>query len=232
MTDLKNNPQLRQTAVSRSRFIPMLFSTPMVQAILHGTKTETRRIIKYPKKITDAKIGFSVFTEATEFEVHGIHETGQFGCSIFNKPVNKGDIIWVRETFFDASNFQDATLFKYKSTIIYKADETFIGCHKWKPSLFMPKNACRLFLEVVSVSVERLQDIDEQSAINEGVGKYKDTAHFCDYMSKPSDRSRFRFAIDSYKSLWQKINGQDSYDLNPWVWVYKFRSVSIPADFC
>ena len=150
-----------------------------------------------------------------------------------------GDIIWVRETFFDATNFQDATLFKENSTIIYKADETFIGCHKWKPSLFMPKSAARIFLKVISISVELLQDIDEESAINEGIEnlsadelKYN---LFRNYLRFESEVNYQDFTTDnpiwSYQTLWQKINGKDSWDKNPFVWVYKFQRIDEPHGF-
>ena len=235
----KQDPQLRQTAVSGSRFVPMLFSTDMVQAILNGTKTETRRIIDLKndnmllvkkesgnKKLID-KIGFVAKQDKSVYE-------------FVKQKILFGDIIWVRETFFDATNFQDATLFKQNSTIIYKADETFIGFHKWKPSLFMPKKACRIFLKVVSVSVEQLQNIDEQSAINEGIenlsAKELNYDIFRNYLRSENEED-FQDAITdnpiySYKTLWQKINGKDSWEKNPFVWVYKFRCIPVPPDFC
>ena len=146
--------------------------------------------------------------------------------------INVGDVIWVRETFFDATDFQDA-LFKDKSTIIYKADETFIGRRKWKPSLFMPKTACRNFLKVVSVHVERLQDIDEQGAINEGVlfDVIIPNINYRAYRDYTNKTDGFVDAKSSYKSLWQKINGTDSWNKNPFVWVYKFERTEKPLDF-
>lgn len=235
MIEYKNNVTIKEQdgncakpLLADSRFVPMLFSTDMVKAILNGTKTETRRIID-----VDNSLDFMGFI------IGDTKRNGQVGFGkdvkiIKNiKPkVNVGDILWVRETFFDATNIQDATLFKENSNIIYKSDETFIGCHKWKPSLFMPKKYCRMFLKVVSVSVERLHDIDEQSAINEGVQKQFSTLfddyRFKDYANVKSD---WRTAIGSFQSLWASINGVDNWDLNPFVWVYKFQRTDEPHGF-
>ncbi len=258
----------------KNKYIPMLYSTDMVQAIMSDTKLETRRIVKYSKKITDEKIGFSVFTEPNEFEVRGTHENGQFGCSIFKKPINKGDIIWVRESYYAWGKwikngtsktgkqkyiFNDLTLNKVGRKYHYLTDvfdkkllrknnnsekENIEGWYK-RNSLFMPKKACRIFLEVVSVSVERLQDIDEQGAINEGVdtcfkkgtqyykeGDYKNyTWHGDGGNDSFSGYSNVENAKQSFQSLWHKINGKDSWDKNPFVWVYKFERTEKPLDF-
>lgn len=208
----------------KNKHVPMLFSTDMVQAIMSDTKLETRRtrgldkINANPDKwLCKEKNGLLVFTDVlTSEEI------------LITPKIKVGDVIWVRETFFDATDFQDAPLFKDKSTIIYKADETFIGRRKWKPSLFMTKTACRNFLKVISVHVERLQDIDEQSAINEGVEIVPfSNIYYKDYRGT----GYFQKAVNSYYSLWQKINGKDSHKENPFVWVYKFERTEKPLDF-
>ncbi len=156
-------------------------------------------------------------------------------------PGKVGDIIWVRETFCNderGSESGEDDCFYYKADMAY---DIWLGC--WKPSLFMPKKACRLFLEVVSVSVERLKDIDEQGAINEGIEDMLlnvDTPAnaFRNYMTTRKELEKDHWshvandAVESYMTLWQKINGKDSWDLNPFVWVYKFRSIPLPTDFC
>ncbi len=150
------SPTFGNTVLADAVFRPMLFSTPMIRAIINGSKTQTRRMVKYNKKIDDAKIGFSVFSEHNEFEVRGVHENGQFGCSFFKTPINKGDIIWVRETW------QYIDFAGEDNGYVYKASENGIdwqnNCEewKWKPSLFMPKDACRLFLEITNRRIERL----------------------------------------------------------------------------
>lgn len=211
-------PQLPQMAVSGSRFVPMLFSTPMVQALLNGTKIETRRtkdlekINESPdnwvlKQVSDLFYFTNKFTEET--------------ISIKAK-VKVEDIIWVRETFRPIE--QEVGKPRYE----YKANENINLLDKWKPSLFMPKDACRIFLKCVSVHAERLQDIDEESAINEGIEIVPlSNIYYKDY----TGNGYFQKAVFSYYSLWQKINGKDSHKENPFVWVYKFVQVDAPGDF-
>jgi hypothetical protein len=217
-----------QTQTTKTRFVPMLFSTDMVKAILNGTKTETRRIIKFSKKIVNPHIGFTAFTEEGDFSVRGIHANGEYGESFFKLKVKKNDVIWVRETFV-----QYEVLGKNGKEIEteYKADESPIK-FRWKASLFMPKTACRIFLKCTSVKAERLHDIDEKGAINEGIQKVFNTMfdefRYKDYSNVKSD---WRSAISSYQSLWANINGFDSWDENPLVWVYKFEVIAKPLDF-
>src|SRR6187402_2751778 len=107
---------------------PILFSTPMVQAILDGTKTQTRRIVK------DELLQNPNTADDLEFIL----------LTVSHK-INEDDILWVRETFAPAF-----------MQFLYKADERF-GKYinqKWKPSIFMPKKACRIFLKVKSVKIE------------------------------------------------------------------------------
>lgn len=198
------------------QFRPMLFSTPMVQAILYGNKTQTRRLVK-PQPAT---IDFFQHINVWHPEVSK--------C-----PHEVDDIIWVRETYSNGS------IENGKNTgFQYKADDANYNV-RWKPSLFMPKSAARIFLKVVSIHVERLQDIDEQSAINEGIenlsaneAKYNLFKNYLRFKSKVNYQD---FTTDnpiwSYQTLWQKINGKDSWDLNPFVWVYKFQRIDEPQGF-
>lgn len=213
---LNLKPQLQKTSVSGSRYVPMLFSTPMVQSLLNGTKKETRRtqglekINENPDKWLCKQInGLLVFTDVLTSE------------EIFITPkINVNDIIWVRETFKESLN---------PNEFCYKADTDnpiYLDKNwKWKPSLFMPKTACRIFLKCVSVHAERLQDIDEESAINEGVEFSPEFGY--KLYSKNDFFSKHLSASDSYMSLWEKINGNESWKSNPFVLVYKFA----PDDF-
>lgn len=86
---------------------------------------------------------------------------------------------------------------------------------KWKPSLFMPKDACRIFLKVTDVKVERLQDITEAEAKAEGV-QVADCCHAY---------------YHGFSLLWQKINGKESWEANPWAWCISFEKIEKPAGF-
>lgn len=226
------------TVLADAIFRPILFSTPMVQAILDGRKTQTRRIIKnYPTN--DEAINLKdVFEHNSDYVIS-------------QSPYGKvGDTLWVRETFtikkpIDAE--QDWQSFGYKSDgYELRPDE------KWKPSIFMSKEACRLFLEVTKVRVERLNDISEMDARSEGVEFYFNEmfqeTRFKDYQkAKPGGFKPQRFykterpilgygewreAISSFISLWESINGRKSWDKNPWVWVYEFKRIERPSGFC
>lgn len=202
------------------KYIPILFSTPMVQAILNGTKTQTRREIKpqpeselhdhtkYPMSIDSKLQGFWGTVAETG-------ETKQYKCP-YGQP---GDVLWVRESWGN----------EYGGGYLYKAEHAHMKPDPcWKPSIHMPKAACRLFLEVVSVRVERLKDISDSDAIAEGIEKvgneYKNYWPSADRI--PSGPAKWSFC-----TLWISINGADSYSSNPFVWVIEFKRVDKPANF-
>jgi len=201
------------------KFIPILFSTPMVQAIIEGRKTMTRRKIKLYKA-----------------DEHPLRQTSQWMQENNTCPYGKvGDVLWVREAFVP-DYFDD-------HSCGYKADWNNVAAElmpepKWKPSLFMPKAACRIFLEITEIRVERLNDITREDAVKEGIE--------CNGINKPivyrnylSDGAKFlhstngiRFTpIDSFKSLWQSINGKDSWKANTWVWVISFKRIDKSEGF-
>ena len=221
------DPQLQKTPVSGSRFVPMLFSTKMVQAILNGTKTETRRLVTFKKAYT-----YMLGCRFREPEIQTLENSNK-------SKVNVGDVIWVRETF---CNDERGSKSGIDDCYYYRADmpNNKIWSGSWKPSLFMPKVACRIFLKCVSVHVERLQDIDEESAINEGIENLSNDEFkvnlFRNYLRSDKEINYQDFTTDnpifSYQTLWQKINGKDSWDLNPFVWVYKFERIERPHDLC
>jgi len=203
---------------------PILFSTSMVQAILNASKTQTRRKIKYNKKIANPEIGFSLFTDKDMFSVRGIHQNGEYGESFFKIPICKDDVLWVRETFADVS-FGEAIC---PQNICYKADysqkEIELPENKgiWKPSIFMPKAACRIFLKVTEVCVERLNYISEEDAVAEGIETF---------YNKKFKETRYKDPVASFCSLWKSINGKESWEQNPLVWIYKFERIEKPKNF-
>lgn len=162
---------------------PILFSGPMVRAILSGAKTQTRRVVK----------GVALEWLAEGFTPEFVASPDNYVC-----PYGQScDRLWVRETFWQPRD---------KSETLFKADGAILGCGKWKPSIHMPRWASRITLEIVSVRVERLNDISEQDARAEG--------------APPLDATGYR---GGFFHLWQSINGHDSLDANPWVWVVEFR---------
>lgn len=186
---------------------PILFSGPMVRAILDGTKTQTRRIVKEPfqswmQSATNPEWFKSVLTQCPY---------GQIG--------NK---LWVRETWQYVDFAGEDNGYVYRAT---DPDWETMEEWKWKPSIFMPRNACRIELTITGIRVERLQDISEQDAINEGVERLPNETGllaYRSYLTKPEKQQLPCFPYVSYRTLWQKINGRDSWDSNPFVWIIEF----------
>jgi hypothetical protein len=192
--------------------LPILFSTPMVQAILEGRKTMTRRTHGLEKVNENPNhwLGKDV-NGLFEFEDSKFRDIIIIQCKPYYQ-VN--DKLWVRETFFDTKPYKQAPLFADSNEFIYKADkDAFIGDHKWKPSLFMPKEAARIWLEVTNVRCEKLHFISEEDAIAEG--------------SPMLNSTNYHFVW--FKNLWQAINGKDSWESNPWVFVYEFKRIEKPC---
>lgn len=183
---------------------PILFSAPMVRAILAGTKTQTRRVAK----------GVVALHERTGEPLAHLDSTGPRIACPFGKP---GDRLWVRETF--AHIYRDNTQPEERrdDDVAYKADHQGLDEYAygtWKPSIHMPRWASRIDLLIIGVRVERLQDISIADAMAEGVVE-----------CNPSLRGlgscmEWRYA---YEDLWTQINGPGSWDLNPWVWVVEFK---------
>ena len=205
---------------------PILFSGEMVRAILAGHKTQTRRVIKLPTWSTLDWADFE--TDDAGKPVIICEETGclaEMPCP-YGQP---GDRLWVRETWipdppqddtWDYYAFTDGVLynfdnlpnrFKKPKHIIYRASWNGIDL-RWRPSIFMPRWASRLTLEVVSVRVERVQEISNPDAQAEGVGWWQPVGGEKDYRLE-------------YSMLWNRINAKRGYswDSNPWAWVIEFK---------
>lgn len=222
-------PNLANTMLNESVFRPMLFSTPMVQALLDGTKTQTRRLVN-PQPIIDAESGY-VFDgkHKSMFKNDQFHQDWKIDFLKYHAKIKIGDTVWVRETHF--TDVLGSSFYKTENPPF----DNFGSQIRWNPSLFMPKNVCRIWNKVTDVRIERLQDISEQDAIYEGiicewVELTTMTFSAMDYLT---GKMRFDFsAKDSYRSLWIKINGQKSWDENPFVWVYDFEvSLDCPNGF-
>jgi len=202
------------------KFHPILFSTEMVKAILDGRKTMTRREMKpQPTSFVDDSMYWINPVPCT------INKKG-FQQSIKSPYGIPGDVMWVRESWQQRSEKAMAMGFdKY----FYKAG--WEGCTEggWKPSIHMPKTACRIFLQIKSIKVEELHDISEADSIKEGVEE-DDENYYKDYTGK-FDINPYANPFYSFMSLWTKLNGEESWFANPWVWVIEFQRIEKPATF-
>lgn len=194
---------------------PILFSAPMVRAILEGRKTQTRRTVKpQPAMALDNQCWDS--------------DENPIRC-----PYGRtGDRLWVKENFHVGSYVREAhtqgavMAYAESKQTVYRpmSDSEMARCRikpdprPWAeartvPSIRMPRWASRITLEIESVRVERLQDISEADANAEG----------CPLPASDQSWSECR---RWFEELWQSINGRDSWDANPWVWVVQFRNIS------
>jgi hypothetical protein len=196
---------------------PILFSTEMVRAILDGRKTQTRRVVKPQPKThhrSDTRLHFYPRT-SNNWEVKDIWAGDCFSIlDSFKCPYGKvGDLLWVRETFGQGVS----------GKFYYKADKGIADkiVLSWKPSIFMPKDAARIWLRITDVRVEKLGEITEGDAVAEGIS-IQSTGYYCWHPDESLVDSACE-AGDAFRKLWQSINGHDSWNANPWVWVIEFE---------
>ncbi|MFN9031564.1 MAG: hypothetical protein ACK5XM_15445 [Betaproteobacteria bacterium] len=183
----------------------ILFSGPMVRALLNCTKSQTRRAVK----ITHRTPGL-----AACLETHG--EEPKLRAAAWLCPYGQvGDRLWVRETWAvpHSCDHLKPSEIPTGTRVHYAADGALGGLLK-RPSMFMPRWASRITLEITGVRVERLQDISEADAKAEGCSK---PTPVCE-----DDDCSYRA---DYERLWESINGPGSWAANPWVWVLEFKQV-------
>lgn len=213
---------------------PILFSTPMVEAILSGRKKQTRRVLKpQPQPSKRYKNAWNIeYKNHAAFNVSIEDLNTEFLGVLNHCPFGKiGDILWVRESFYTPI-FE-----RLNGKYYYKADLERQGwSFKWKPSIHMPKAACRIFLEITSIRVERLNSISENDAIAEGIASDTCKDHLYNktltlYKDYLSNNMKLLPASVSFKTLWQSINGMNSWASNPWVWVIEFKRIEKPENF-
>lgn len=210
---------------------PILFSGAMVRALLNGTKTQTRRVLK-PQPPVDCGPLIVGFYHPTLCNRHGEEypgakvfgassQDGEWATRIKNTPK---DQLWVRETWQGLS-LGDYLPTKIRSCEIrYAATDPLADLtaeergYPWRPSIFMPRWVSRITLTIIDVQVERLQDITEADAVAEGV--LKDSDGYRDYLMPHTQCCNT--AKDSFCTLWDSINGHGAWANNPWVAVYTF----------
>lgn len=222
---------------------PILFNSEMVRAILDNRKTETRRLIK-PQPEHDGnfwKMGYARWSEKISIF------TPTVGHSIYNHmPYHPGDILYVRESY--CPNYFDK-ISEYRNRNAYKAgfkreivEDHVLPEPKWTPSIHMPKEAARIFLEVKDVRVERLHKITMDGLINEGIipkrysnnpcnSKCKYMSDGCRCMNEPCPifaSYMYECHIIPFEKLWDSNIKKSQLDIygfnaNPWVYVIKFE---------
>jgi len=236
---------------------PILFNTEMVEAILNGRKTMTRRVIKFPKGTT-GRLPSNGFFNASPY---------LFYPGGIKRPRYKvGDVLYVRETWCTDEDIADVFEENLIHGFYYRADNTDMDwvndkeIVKWRPSIHMPKEAARIFLKVTNVRVERLQDISESDCVKEGCTKsYADMEDkLCDYCPLPDESKGTHCyggnpvmcegacckeayenylednAVNEFQDLWDStIQKKDiakyGWNANPWVFVYQFDRCEKPV---
>lgn len=216
---------------------PILFNTEMVRAILDGRKSCTRRIVKgfIPN---NAVWGYTAFTPKGRISCRGTFADG-YGEKFFKPPYQPGDILYIRETWesFECWNCdgdergncpkepKKSVLDKTCGCYMYRATDEISGDAKWHPSIHMPKEAARIWLEVTNVRVERLKDITGFSVQKEGIEvEPNECAGKFDFISE---------LFFLFQRLWDstvKKSDLDRYgwNANPWVWVIEFERCEKP----
>jgi len=200
---------------------PILFSGPMVRAILSGQKRQTRRVAKDVRHPDFGNL-YAPGTLALEPQ-HVIDRACPNG--------QPGDHLWVRETW---NRFEPWSGFHYAADheafgIGPGDDPDHIPEHevRWRPSIHMPRAACRITLEVTGVRLEPLQQISDADCWAEGIEECDgllDEAEIC-RLAKAMGRS-IEDPQPTFAALWESINGLGAWDANPWVWVPEFRQVT------
>ncbi|MEX0313768.1 MAG: hypothetical protein AB3N18_06290 [Allomuricauda sp.] len=250
------------------KYRPILFSTEMVKAILDGSKTQTRRLIKPQPKYPEMELKHFIGKWAYFETPSGHHDPTMYHAT---KKAEVGDIFWIREPVkilshkkHDPNNFYS---YKYDyeyisdgevkreqviperitrnhiNQLIYENFEgTWLTKHNRVPNGCL-KEMARTFLKCINVRVERLQEISEQDAKAEGVKtnecgniegcvacqvKCKCEGEYWDYMDQSGETFPKYSAKESFFSLWESINGRESLESNPWVWVFEFSLTEKP----
>lgn len=232
---------------------PILFSGPMVRAILEGSKTMTRRVVKpQPPTVFVPEEGFVfcdeegiVWGRQRVLTGCGSIDVDAFPFPSIDSPIpcpygQPGDRMWVRETFgiFDSAGNE--------RTVVYRADgddgpgtwlevpedkyfndDYFPADERWRPSIHMPRWASRITLEITDVRVERVQEITEKDSALEGTlecdGLF-DEAEYCRLTKEMGDA--MGDLTPAFRQLWDSINGKTHpWESNPWVWVISFKRI-------
>lgn len=204
------------------KHIPLIFSAPMMRANLAGTKDVTRRICKLPihpaVKGWEVQDGHAVAVPHSEQVQQQYITTFPFG-RYGHRYGSPGDVLWARETWrpvpWVCVDGRVGTVYDYaaEEPDAWRGEARGEGRPKipWRPSIHMPRVACRFTAPIVSVRIERLQEITLSDCEREG--------------SPPTHKADNVWdCTDTYAALWDSINGKGSWAANPWVWRIEYRN--------
>lgn len=205
---------------------PILFNTDMVRAILDGRKSCTRRICKDANEYTVPDMEFYNADRRTYAVYNFVDKEHMEQLSTAERtcPICTGDILYVRETWKEAP----------KGYYYYEdwQRNDIADITKWKPSIHMPKEAARIWLKVMNVRVERLQEITSEQAKREGI-QYDECPTGFTWKQETDMHNCYTTPIGAMQALWNstiKKSDLDRYgwDANPWVWVIEFERCEKP----
>lgn len=208
----------------------ILFKPDMIQAIIEGRKTQTRRVMK-PQPPDDAGLIYACNTYSLEID-------GEF------QPLPKpryhidhiGQTLYIKEAWKTLDIYdglkprelpRDAPIY-----FAFKLGESeWLGLGKWRSPMFLMEWMARYFIQITDVRPERLQDITEEDALKEGIASFKSPLPkmpelIMYYWGEKIPEHIFQSAEETYANLWNSINGEGSYESNPYVWVYSFKLVT------
>lgn len=231
---------------------PILFNTEMVMALLNGTKTCTRRVVRYKYSNTEMKIKkdkYGARLIEIQKDENSDGSTYQKLLPFVEKeaPYQPGDILYVRETFTWCPCWDcglDTVPDGCKNPVIYDSKKKEHGCYMyrascedneylsadtWHPSIHMPKEAARIFLKVTDVRVERLQEITVDDCHREGINIATSSVTDGETLKR-----NHNFSLEKFETLWDStIKKSDlnvyGWDANPWVWVVEFERCEKPG---
>lgn len=239
-----------------SKVKPILFSAPMVRALLDGSKTQTRRVLKAevpPSPGDDAWLRKHIDGSSVTAPRHSAAYLDAY-CSerktaqnprgmsrnwcwwtrddrqclpTFSVQYAPGDLLWVREswTIEDTDGWGPQPCYAYMAD--HPGDPKGLG---WRPSIFMPRTASRITLEVTGVKVERLNDITDADALAEGVTRIRDNCHVIKGFDYDLSGLCHTSPVTPYYKLWEHLNGPCSWDANPWIVAVTFKVHPINVD--
>ncbi|NBJ93219.1 hypothetical protein [Parablautia muri] len=226
-----------------SRVLPILFNTDMVRAILDGRKTVTRRVIKHPPhpdmpdshnycrmplwmRIGKNECGFRTLHYMDVVEQSPFKPTRYFESLA---PFDKGDILYVRETW---AEWTGGYLYKAWQEPLVQPGKSAVM--RWHPSIHMPKEAARIWLKVMDVRAEQLQEITNEQILKEGIKK-EAVEHYMAQFPETTEQWVHAAHFLPFSDLWNSTIRKSEFDLyswdsNPWVWAIEFERCEKPEE--